>query len=355
MIADIYAIGCTKVVMVVTDTCAVMRKCWSIVEDEFPWISCAPCQTHCPSLLLTDVAKLPKVAQTIRDESLVVGWFTNHHKPLALLREKVLASKGRSCELKKAGATRMGTNSWVGERLEELKSCLQQVVVDPDYVAEKFKDLPADVDVVAGAPVAREHRGGTAKLHVLDDTTGGFWENVRDHVSLTMPLCKFLRRHDSSAPAVGKVYHGWFEMGDHLQKSQVAYAPEACAKHERRWAYAHCPFFAAAYVLDPEFADHDQSSCEEVMEGFFTTLEKVACLLKVRTMSEADRTLAQRWEMRASMIEADPLTQKTMTAFPTYPDSDDQDVKDFCSELTAHDIPRQKRYLCPLLDLRLRS
>ena len=232
MIADIYAIGCTKVVMVVTDTCAVMRKCWKIVEDEFPWISCAPCQTHCPSLLLTDVAKLPKVAQTIRDESLVVGWFTNHHKPLAILRAKVLASKGRSCELKKAGATRMGTNTWVGERLEELRTCLQQVVVDPDYAAEKFKDLPADVDVVAGAPVAREHRGGTAKLHVLDDTTGGFWENVRDHVSLTMPLCKFLRRHDSSAPAVGKVYHGWFEMGDHLQKSQVAYAPEACAKHE---------------------------------------------------------------------------------------------------------------------------
>ena len=79
-----------------------------------------------------------------------------HHKPLAILRAKVLASKGRSCELKKAGATRMGTNTWVGERLEELRTCLQQVVVDPDYAAEKFKDLPPDVDVVGGASVARE-------------------------------------------------------------------------------------------------------------------------------------------------------------------------------------------------------
>ena len=32
----------------------------------------------------------------------------------------------------------MGTNTWVGERLEEVKSCLQQVVVDPAYIAENY-------------------------------------------------------------------------------------------------------------------------------------------------------------------------------------------------------------------------
>ena len=89
MIVDIYAIGCTKVVVVVTDTCSTMKKAWAIVEDEFPWVSCIPCQTHCPSLLLTDTAKLPEPAATIKDETVVVGWFTNHQKPLAILREKV--------------------------------------------------------------------------------------------------------------------------------------------------------------------------------------------------------------------------------------------------------------------------
>jgi hypothetical protein len=127
MIADIYEIGPTKVVMLVTDTCAVMRKCWGIVQDEFPWISCAPCQTHCPSLLLGDICKMPTPAQIIKDEALVVSWFVNHHKPLAILRQKVAETLKKSCELKRAGATRMGTNTWVGERLLELKSCLQQV------------------------------------------------------------------------------------------------------------------------------------------------------------------------------------------------------------------------------------
>jgi len=36
IIVDIYDIGCTKLVLVVTDTCAVMRKAWGYVEDEFP-------------------------------------------------------------------------------------------------------------------------------------------------------------------------------------------------------------------------------------------------------------------------------------------------------------------------------
>ena len=63
MIEDIYKIGCLKVVCVVTDTCAAQRKCWQIIEDEFPWITCLPCQTHCPSLLQNDICKLPIPAQ----------------------------------------------------------------------------------------------------------------------------------------------------------------------------------------------------------------------------------------------------------------------------------------------------
>ena len=61
MIADIYSFGPLKVVMVVTDTCAVMRKAWDIVQCEFPWISCLPCQPHVISLLLKDIGKTAEV------------------------------------------------------------------------------------------------------------------------------------------------------------------------------------------------------------------------------------------------------------------------------------------------------
>ena len=61
MIADIYSYGPTKVVLVCTDTCAVMQKAWDIVGYEFPWVSCLPCQPHVISLLLKDIGKTPEV------------------------------------------------------------------------------------------------------------------------------------------------------------------------------------------------------------------------------------------------------------------------------------------------------
>ena len=65
MIADIYNFGPTKVVLVITDTCAVMQKAWDIVMYEFPWIMCLPCQPHVISLLLKDIGKTAEVGSAM--------------------------------------------------------------------------------------------------------------------------------------------------------------------------------------------------------------------------------------------------------------------------------------------------
>lgn len=61
MIADIYEFGPLKVILVVTDTCTTMKKCWKIVMDEFPWIMVLPCQAHVISLLMKDIGKTKQV------------------------------------------------------------------------------------------------------------------------------------------------------------------------------------------------------------------------------------------------------------------------------------------------------
>ena len=61
MIADIYAYGPTKVVLVITDTCPTMKRACEIVMTEFPRISCLPCQPHVVSLLLKDTGKTAEV------------------------------------------------------------------------------------------------------------------------------------------------------------------------------------------------------------------------------------------------------------------------------------------------------
>ena len=63
MIADIYEYGPLKVLLVITDTCPTMKKCWGIVMHEFPWIVVLPCQAHVLSLLMKDIGTSKKVCE----------------------------------------------------------------------------------------------------------------------------------------------------------------------------------------------------------------------------------------------------------------------------------------------------
>lgn len=202
MIEDIYQFGCTKVVLI---TCTTMKKCWSILMDEFPWISVLPCQPHVISLLLNDIGKVKEVQTLVKQEASTVQWFANHHIPLAILRAKTLEKLGKPRELIKAGGTRFGTNTLVGERLEELKGPMQATIVDELYTSQNYKDLPDTIEEGSYEKTVREYKGGTVKKLVLDDDAGGFWQRVRGHVAMTLPIFKLLRRHDSSAPTIGKV------------------------------------------------------------------------------------------------------------------------------------------------------
>ena len=193
---------------------------------------------------------------------------------------------GKTRELVKAGGTRFGTNTLVGSRLIELETPMQQTVVDPDYVAQNYKDLPDDQDITNCETVSRQHKGGLAKKLVLDDS---YWSRVKAHVAATMPLFKFIRRHDTSAPSTGKVYYGWYEMGEHLKRqTDLPYKDLLIKKHGERWDYADCALYFAGYVLDQEFHGHKQQTMNDVMEGFVTTLEKIAILIEVRRLNELD-------------------------------------------------------------------
>ena len=240
---------------------------------------------------------------------------------------------GKTRELVKAGGTRFGTNTLVGSRLMELETPMQQTVVDPDYVAQNYKDLPDDQDITNCETVSRQHKGGLAKKLVLDDS---YWSRVKAHVAATMPLFKFIRRHDTSAPSTGKVYYGWYEMGEHLKRqTDLPYKDLLIKKHGERWDYADCALYFAAYVLDPEFHGHKQQTMNDVMEGFVTTLEKIAILIEVRRLNELDGRYTSAWKARSDAIAADPMAGRSWDNYPTYPTATTLEVKDFCCKASA--------------------
>jgi hypothetical protein len=284
--------------------------------------SCAACHPH------TDLAKDKEVAATIAEESTVVAWFANHQFPLALLRQYTKQKLGKAKELVRAAATRFGTHTLVGERLSELKASLQATVVDADYVAKNYKDAASTEESTGTGKTIRTNKGATTKKLVLDDE--GFWARVKTHVDVTKPIVKMLRRFDTSAPAIGKVYSSWFELGEHLEQSNAPFKSKSLEQHADRWAYGHSDIAAAAYVLDPEFHEHDTSANEEVMMGFLNTVEKIGILKKVRESCYADA-----WKARRAAIGDDPSKLKSYDAYPTYPTVKDKDVAAFCKAASA--------------------
>ncbi|KAL1522179.1 hypothetical protein AB1Y20_021818 [Prymnesium parvum] len=151
---------------------------------------------------------------------------------------------------------------------------------------------------------------------------------------MTTPIYKFLRRHDSSAPTVGKLYSGWYELGEFIKTCNSSYVDHAVEKHAERWAYGHSAISAAAYVVDPEFHAHEQEANEEVMEGFMDATEKVGILLEVRRRMVAEGSKYNEWQKRKKMIVMDPSEQDTYTFYPDYPTVKDAAVAGFCAQVT---------------------
>ena len=330
MIQDIYEYGPHNVVLIITDTCATMAKAWALVEDEFPWISVLCCQPHVVSLLMKDIAKDKEVMETINEEGTVVAWFANHQFPLAKLREMTVQKLGKKKELVKAATTRFGTHTLVGERLQELKPALQATVVDSSYVSKNYKDAASTEEATGSGKTVRTNKGATTKRHVLDDD--GFWSRVETHVKTTRPLYKMLRRFDTSAPAVGKVYSSWFEAGEHLKTTTGPYMKKCVEAHGERWAYGHSDFAAAAYMLDPEFHGHDISSNAEVADGFMNVVEKIGILKSVR--ADVPKYL-ELWKTRRAALGDDPSKLTSYGCYPTYPTAKAKEVATFCQKVNS--------------------
>ena len=234
-------------------------------------------------------ASLSSQATTlVHEEGILTQWFSLHHFPLAKLREYTIKKLGAPCELIKAAATRFGTNTLVGERLLKLKGALQATCTDEEYVDKKYADKTSTEEDSGAGRIVRSNKGGTASKLVLDNRpTAGLWARVTGHVQATLPMLKMLRRFDSSAPTLGKLYSSWHELGVHFQNTESDFKKDALEKHADRWAYSYTDIAGAAYVLDPEFHGHQQHKNNEVMTGFNNAVEKIAILVQTRTQARA--------------------------------------------------------------------
>jgi hAT family C-terminal dimerisation region len=101
-----------------------------------------------------------------------------------------------------------------------------------------------------------------------DETDASFWNSMEFIEAVLGPCFKLMRKTDSTAPIMGKVYKLMSELGGTLEDlfagdSRWAKAPwleyrdQIDSAHTDRWTYMHCDYHGAGYCLDPNFIGED--------------------------------------------------------------------------------------------------
>mmetsp|Transcript_25022 Transcript_25022/g.60444 ORF Transcript_25022/g.60444 Transcript_25022/m.60444 type:complete len:672 (-) Transcript_25022:220-2235(-) len=250
-------IGATSVIQVVTDTCAVMKRAWKILESRYPWITCTSCGPHVLSLELKDIGKIDQVASVIEQVAKVLSRFWGKTRwPRMRLREQAIKEFGKDIGLYRAKITRFAGKVREMGRMLRFKQVLQQTVVSTaEYGKASFNVMEnARMTTVLG-------KDDPVKDIILDEK--GFWEPLVEALQIMTPLVKLLRLLDGNAPAMGKVYARMNQIRETWEKSSVSWKDQALRIHNERCEYLFSDMHLAGYALDPEFIDKDMTHAEQ--------------------------------------------------------------------------------------------
>jgi hypothetical protein len=119
-----------------------------------------------------------------------------------------------------------------------------------------------------------------------DESDGTFWTTMRFMVAVLQPIYTLMRKTDSAAPMMGKLYKLMSELGGELddvfaaspwdQEPWSEYKQDISDAHQSRWTYLHCDYHAAGYALDPNFLSDDVNGVNggEVFAGLSRVIER---------------------------------------------------------------------------------
>ena len=88
-------IGKAKVLSLVTDNAAAMKRAWQILKFRFPRLLTYGCSAHSLDLLAKDICKLLWVKPVVEQATAVSKYIRNHQLPLAVFRQKGVEKYGK--------------------------------------------------------------------------------------------------------------------------------------------------------------------------------------------------------------------------------------------------------------------
>jgi len=197
--------GAEVVDQVITDSAGDCKKARRLLKEKYRGKICvSACAAHTLDLLLEDIGKLKRFANTIATMRVIGKVISNHAK----IRHEYKDKNGGK-ELDRYCESRFGTCCIMIESAKENKSALRKTVVSEafdEFMKCKKKpktDQPSYFSFTKGQGLSHHALGKLTKQCVLSDK---FWEDADEFVTVTADVYKALRLTDSNNPTSGEIF-----------------------------------------------------------------------------------------------------------------------------------------------------
>ena len=228
--------GSDKVVSLVTDNAANMKKAWVILTAKYPGLVVNGCAAQTVNLLVKDICKLDRLNDTLEQVKAITA-FVRDRNALTKRFEKIQYSMYEEGDLEKigplvsVGATRWYTHHLCVRRVLDNKAVLRQLV---------------ETNLFAGI---KETKAVKVKKVLFKSliTNDNFWAKLESAEKILRPTSKTLGIFESNKCCLSDIY-GVFKSflldygGD----------PEILSLVQDRWNFLHTESMDFAYFLDPK-------------------------------------------------------------------------------------------------------
>lgn len=171
-------IGSDKVKAVVTDNARNMVTAWKELRKKFPYLITYGCLGHGLNLLLSDVCKIPFIAEFLEEVKEVILYFKSHEKPRQVLKQLAAKSGEKMVSLKLTVPTR-----WQSQR-ESLRSILR--------LKYPLKMTIAHEEVERIIPETIRNN--------IDDHENYFWKNTQKIYNMIAPVSLLIKNIEGDKP-----------------------------------------------------------------------------------------------------------------------------------------------------------
>jgi len=236
LIEQVEELGRESLTAVTTDNASNMKSSWQVLNVKYPGLLTLGCGSHQTNLMVEDLCKLPKVAETLDRVKEVNTYFKK-----SAVRVGLIDKTSTERNLPRKAFQLPGKTRWQGKLLT-VESCL----FNQDVVQAAILDQQGCVGQSPRPDQAQKYT--QIRALVLNEE---FWDNSRSLRRLLKPFLQVTIALESTKPKASRIYayYTWL-----LQETYIdGFLPhdEVITILSNRFNKIYHPLFAIAYLCDP--------------------------------------------------------------------------------------------------------